>query len=448
MPLFTLLAAGVSLFIFVTGSFARVVGNLLPPEPWTGETLAIDASTKSPKAIPRAMPTEILRGVNIGNWLILEKWMDETNLFVDAFSDAVDQWTFDSIAGAEEALQKHWATWFTESDMEAIAAIGMNAIRIPIGYWAFNNTGTPFIKGADVFLERAIIWARTYGLKVLIDCHGSPGSQNGFTSSGHEGTVEWQAGNNIQRSLSVLKTMARKYGSTGYSDVVFGIELVNEPVSDYGNNFSITKEFARKGYSTVKATASNPELQIIMHDAFKNPPSYWLSLPSDVSSTNSRQFGIDSHFYQIFSSVYLSLNVQSHIAAACNWASVLAKTKQIMPIYIGEFSAVMNICIDTDHTSYPGTSCSSAGCQCSSTPIDKWNSSLVEVTRRFVEAQLDTFEYNASGWFMWAWRGPSAWGIKNLIETGVMPNPVTSRKYANQCTSSIYWTNTTIVDGR
>jgi glucan 1,3-beta-glucosidase len=107
-------------------------------------------------------------GVNLGGWLVLEKWMD-SDAFTGPFSNAVDQWTFDSIPGAEEALITHRSTYFTDDDINTIAATGINALRIPIGFWAYDNSGTPYIQGADTFLEKAIGRAKSASMKVWID---------------------------------------------------------------------------------------------------------------------------------------------------------------------------------------------------------------------------------------------------------------------------------------
>ena len=69
---------------------------------------------------------EFLRGVNIGGWLILEKWMNP-DVFTGPFAEAIDQWTFDSTPGAAEALQTHWSTYFTEADIWTIKSYGFNA---------------------------------------------------------------------------------------------------------------------------------------------------------------------------------------------------------------------------------------------------------------------------------------------------------------------------------
>jgi len=39
--------------------------------------------------------------------------------------------------------------------------------------------GDPYVQGAYAILGQALDWAQTAGLKVLIDLHGAPGSQNG-----------------------------------------------------------------------------------------------------------------------------------------------------------------------------------------------------------------------------------------------------------------------------
>ena len=403
-------------------------------------TSTLTSPTPTTTTTTTSSNTSFLRGVNIGNWLVLEKWMDSTNIFSGAFESAIDQYTFDEVTGAASALQQHWDTWFTESDMAYLASTGINAVRIPIGYWAYNNTGSPYISGADAYLEKAISWATTYNIKVWIDCHGSPGSQNGFDNSGHAGSVDWQSPSNLALSISVLTTMATKYGTANYSDVVDGLELTNEPISWGANDFSTTQQFARDAYTAVKSAAANPNFDVIMHDAFMTASENWLSLPSELGTTISRAFGIDTHLYQVFDASYASLDGPGHIAAACAWSQNLSLANAVLPIYAGEWAAAMNICIDpSTNTTTAGTSCSMAGCQCTtSTAIDAWSPGLKEIVGKFVEAQLDVFEQNASGYFLWAYKGPGGWGFENLVEAGVMPSPVTSRRYAPQCSNGSY----------
>jgi glucan 1,3-beta-glucosidase len=102
--------------------------------PPTGTTSASVPTGPSP--YPSPSDNSFLRGVNIGNWLVLERWMDKGTVFTGAFAGASDQWTFDQIDGAEEAIRKHWDTWFTEADVQKLAGFGFNALRIPIGKYS------------------------------------------------------------------------------------------------------------------------------------------------------------------------------------------------------------------------------------------------------------------------------------------------------------------------
>lgn len=57
----------------------------------------------------------------------------------------------------------------------------LNHVRIPIGYWAYQVApGEPYIQGQHEYLLKAIGWAGNNGLKVIVDLHGVPGSQNGY----------------------------------------------------------------------------------------------------------------------------------------------------------------------------------------------------------------------------------------------------------------------------
>jgi len=76
-------------------------------------------------------------------------------------------------SAAQSLLEQHWGSWITESDFAQIAAAGLNHVRIPIGYWALApQPGDPYVQGQMSYLATALGWARTHGLKVVLDLHG------------------------------------------------------------------------------------------------------------------------------------------------------------------------------------------------------------------------------------------------------------------------------------
>ena len=149
-------------------------------------------------------PSRALRGVNLGAWLVLEKWMTPS-LFQGV--EASDEWGFSQTPGAREKLEKHRQTFITERDFEWIKSHGLDAVRLPIGYWTLEESA-PYIAGA-AHVDNAMRWARNHDLQVLIDLHGAPGSQNGMDHSGRSGEIGWTKPENIEATVRSLEVIAR-----------------------------------------------------------------------------------------------------------------------------------------------------------------------------------------------------------------------------------------------
>ncbi len=67
-----------------------------------------------------------------------------------------------------------------------MAAAGLNWVRIPVPFWMISKvsdgvTNEPFLEGvAWTYFLKAIAWARKYGIRINMDLHTIPGSQNGW----------------------------------------------------------------------------------------------------------------------------------------------------------------------------------------------------------------------------------------------------------------------------
>ena len=80
-----------------------------------------------------------IRGVNLGNWLVLEKWM-EPALFEGYRAE--DEDTLATVAPKDQLAQRirhHRDTYITERDFREIAACGMNLVRLPVPYTVFES---------------------------------------------------------------------------------------------------------------------------------------------------------------------------------------------------------------------------------------------------------------------------------------------------------------------
>ena len=80
-----------------------------------------------------------IKGVNFGNWLVLEKWM-EPEMFSGV--DAEDEIWLNRLMDAEKLAQrmkKHRDTYITEDDFRHVAERGVNLVRIPVPYFIFGD---------------------------------------------------------------------------------------------------------------------------------------------------------------------------------------------------------------------------------------------------------------------------------------------------------------------
>lgn len=105
----------------------------------------------------------MLQGVNLGGWLVLEKWM--TPSLFDG-TTAADETYFCHDLGedrARERLKTFRDTFIQRRDFAEIADHGFNAVRIPVPFFIFEDIG-PYIHCYE-YLDRAFEWAEEFQLK-------------------------------------------------------------------------------------------------------------------------------------------------------------------------------------------------------------------------------------------------------------------------------------------
>lgn len=227
-----------------------------------------------------------VKGVNLGNWLVLEKWMNPA-LFEG--TTAEDEYYLPrqlSKEVYEARIKIHRSEYITERDFVTIKAMGMEAVRIPVPYFIFGDR-EPFI-GCIEELDKAFNWAEKYGLQILIDLHTAPDGQNGSDNGGICGVCKWaQEPEEVEFELSVLERLAERYGTR---KGLWGIEILNEPmleemwdVMDIQKRYPpadpekakgsapITREFIRQFYKDAydRIRKHMPEEKyVVFHDGF------------------------------------------------------------------------------------------------------------------------------------------------------------------------------------
>ena len=123
----------------------------------------------------------------------------------------------------------------------------------------------PFIPGAWPYLLRALTWAKTHGLYVILDLHGAPGSQNGYDNSGQRTTEpQWALSEeNVGRTIDVIRYLAAHL--SGMVDI---LELLNEPTGFRGDAWEqAIRRLWEEGYDAVRA-AGSAGMKVMIGDGF------------------------------------------------------------------------------------------------------------------------------------------------------------------------------------
>lgn len=167
-----------------------------------------------------------IRGINLGNWLVLEKWMEPEMFYGTDAEDEMFLCKALDEAEKQRRYKEHRDTFITEQDFQDISSAEFNMVRIPVPYFLFEDFA-PFIHCYE-YLDHAFEWAEKYGLKILVDLHTVPGSQNGTDNSGICGVCTWSTKEEyLEITLGVLEKIAQRYGK---KDALWGIETLNEPM--------------------------------------------------------------------------------------------------------------------------------------------------------------------------------------------------------------------------
>ncbi|PFH50698.1 glycoside hydrolase family 5 protein [Amanita thiersii Skay4041] len=421
-----------------------------------------------------------IRGVNIGGWLNTEPVClsvlllgfklsdDQTSLcntpalyepFVNAANSAVDEWTLSQNLAAqgklEEVLENHYKTFITEQDFAEIAGAGLNFIRIPLPYWAIEvRKDEPFLpKVSWKYFLKAIQWARKYGLRINLDLHSLPGSQNGWNHSGRLGQVNFLNGPmgyaNAQRSLDYIRILAEFVSQPQYRDVVTIFGIVNEPQGGFMGHNNLGS-FYVEAYRLIRRASgigAGKGPYISIHDGF-SPRATWNDF-----IPNGDRIAIDSHPYLCFGP-QSNAPISTYATAPCeNWGQVVNNSMGAFGLTTaGEFSNAVTDCglylngvnLGTRYEgTYPGTTAVVGDCKVW-TEWQKYDQKTKDAIKQFSMASMDALQH----YFFWTWKiGNSSasgkvetpmWSYKLGLDNGWMP--LDPREAEGICGNTNPWT--------
>lgn len=385
-----------------------------------------------------------VKGVNLGNWLVLEKWMSPA-LFDG--TDAEDEYYLPQKLSPEvyEArIKMHRSEFITERDFATMAKIGLNTVRIPVPYFIFGDRA-PFI-GCIGELDKAFSWAEKYGLQILIDLHSVPMSQNGFDNGGISGVCKWaQMPEEVEFVLNLLEKLAERYG---HRKGLFGIQPVNEPVSEETwkmlnvpvrykavdpklaeGSAPITREFLQGFYKDAYARIRkhmDPDKYVVFHDGFDLKG--WKDFFAEMKFEN---IILDTHQYLMMAEV---LGCPQTLAGYLDYIKNvyekdIVEVQQYVDVICGEWCLFNSLACGVD--THGGQSVLN-GEDFSDNTETLTKEQKKEIYLKLAKAQLAAWK-KGSGYFYWSykvlldtandpnWIGWDSWDLGKSVDQGWFP---------------------------
>ena len=383
-----------------------------------------------------------VKGVKLGNWLVLEKWMSP-GLFEG--TTAEDEYYLPTQLPREvyEArIKMHRAEYISERDFTRIKAIGLDTVRIPVPYFIFGDR-EPFI-GCIEELGRAFNWAEKYGLQILIDLHTAPDSQNGFDNGGLSGVCLWsQEPDEVEFELTVLERLAERYGTR---KGLWGIEILNEPVLEdmwesmhvqerypavdkekgarsKPNTMEFIRQFYLDAYDRIRRYMPE-EKYVVFHDAFRLKA--WKDF---MREEKYKGVVLDTHQYLMVAELKgCRQTVESYVQYVEELQKDIEEMQQYFPVIVGEWCLFNSLAVGQD----------TKGGQTVLNGVEGLDQEVLSdeekkaIYNAVAKAQLKAWNAG-SGYFYWSWKlltdtvntpgwvGWDSWDLGRCVDFGWFP---------------------------
>ena len=186
------------------------------------------AHTQGQQVIGRDGKPLLLRGTNLGNWMVPEGYMWQFAGHTQSAREIERLVT--ELIGPERnrAFWKQYREdYITRDDIHLIGQAGFNCIRIPFHYKFFQTDDDEGFR----LVDRLVQWSRAEGIYLVLDMHAAPGGQTGTNIDDSDG-YPWlftDAGAQ-QQFLDTWQRIAKHYHN---EPVILGYDLLNEPIPNY-----------------------------------------------------------------------------------------------------------------------------------------------------------------------------------------------------------------------
>ncbi len=174
----------------------------------------------------------ILKGTNLGNWLVPEGYMFKMGQVNSPRK--IDELLYELIG--PDSLTAFWdrylENYIRHEDIAYLKQIGCNHIRLPFHYKLFTDDRYMGKRNAGfTWFDRVVEWCKEENLYVLLDMHCAPGGQTGDNIDDSYGYPYLFKSESSQDMLvEIWVNIASRYKD---EPTIIGYDIINEPVAHY-----------------------------------------------------------------------------------------------------------------------------------------------------------------------------------------------------------------------
>ncbi len=175
----------------------------------------------------------LLKGINLGNWLVPEGYMFKFEKAV--YPRQIKEVTRELLgpAGARDFWKKFRSQYITEQDITYLSKLGFNSVRVPFDYKIFTPENYPdqWIGPGFKLLDSLVSWSQKNHLYVILDMHAAPGGQNGENiDDGYGYPFLFTSDESQNRVANMWRKIANHFKN---DTTVIGYDLLNEPIPTF-----------------------------------------------------------------------------------------------------------------------------------------------------------------------------------------------------------------------
>jgi glucan 1,3-beta-glucosidase len=272
----------------------------------------------------------LLRGVNVGNWLLLE-----THFSGFAFKDEKSLWAgLQTRFGAEkmrEIREAFRTAWIAADDFDRIKKLGLNHVRVPFWYGLLEDDDKPgkYREDGWAWLDKAVDWSEKAGLYCILDMHGLPGGQSDADHAGEKDrNAFWTDPKLQERTIALWTAIARRYKGRS---AIAAFDLMNEPMGAPDGKTLVAAQAALLG----AVRKVDPNRLVIVEDGYKGLQIFPRPTGADKSAVIYSQ-----HHYPTMGAPSSSPDVHEAFFRDKFPQFAREQARFDQPLYIGEWSVI------------------------------------------------------------------------------------------------------------